>query len=514
MSGNSLILKMENITKSFPGVKALKGVNFELRKGEVHALVGENGAGKTTLMNVLNGLVQKDSGKIIIDGREVNIITPSQAREAGISFIHQELELIPELTVKENMLLGQETRKGLFRLIDWKAMESKTRDFLKKLDIHLDPNEKILNLSIAQQQLVEIAKALYQNARIIVMDEPTSSLTDEDVKKLFKIIRDLKNQGCAIIYVSHVMDEIFEISDRITVLRDGMYIGTEVTKDTTRDKIFSMIVGKDIKRRYIREEVKKGNVILKVVGLTYNGIFQDINFELRAGELIGIAGLMGAGRTELLEALFGIIKEVTGEIYVNGKKVCIKSPESAIKNGLYYISENRRDKGLFPTLSVADNIVVSSMDQHIGLFGIKKSSIIESSKKLINQLNIKTPSLKQVLANLSGGNQQKVILARGIKTEPKIIMLNEPTRGIDVGTKVEIYKLLNRLKARGLGILMISSELPEVMEISDKILVMSAGKISGIFDNISVTKEQILSAMFKYVEKKAANGERNGIIKR
>lgn len=503
MGNKKVILKMENIIKSFPGVRALKGVNFELREGEVHALVGENGAGKTTLMNVLNGLVPKDSGKIIIDGKEVEINNPSSAKEMGISFIHQELELIPELTVKENIFLGQETQKGIFRLINWKSIKNRTGEFLKKLDIYLDPDKKINNLSIAEQQLVEIAKALYQNARIIVMDEPTSSLTAEDVKKLFQIIKDLKSRGCAIIYVSHVMDEIFEISDRITVLRDGQYIGTEITKETSRDKIFSMIVGKEIGRRYIREETRKGNVILKVVGLTHDGVYQDVSFELRAGELIGIAGLMGSGRTELLETIFGIVKGTTGEIYIEGIKTHIKSPETAIRHGIYYVSENRRDKGIFPTLNVADNIAVSSIEQHKGILGINKNSIIESVRLLVEQLNIKTPSIKQIVANLSGGNQQKVILARGIKTNPKIIMLNEPTRGIDVGTKVEIYKLLNNLKAKGLGILMISSELPEVMEISDRILVMSAGRVSGIFDNVGVTKEQILSAMFKYVEKKA-----------
>jgi ABC-type sugar transport system ATPase subunit len=500
-----VILLMNGISKTFPGVQALKNIDFELKKGEVHALVGENGAGKTTLMNILNGMVQKDEGEILISNEEVEIRTPLDARNMGISFIHQELELILNLTVRENIFLGHELRRGLFRLIDWKATGTQTADFLKKLGIHVDPNEKVANLTIAEQQLVEIAKALHIKAKIIVMDEPTSSLTGDDVENLFRIIRDLKRHGYSIIYVSHIMEEIFEISDRITVLRGGNYVGTEVTKYATQDKIFQMIVGKEVKKRYIREKVKKGAIVLEVKGLSGDGTFQDIHFELRKGELLGIAGLMGSGRTELLETLFGARKIAQGEVFVNGKKVKIKDPESAIKCGFSYISENKRDKGLFPTLNVTKNIVVSTLDQHLGVLGINELSEKSAVLKLIQQLNIKTPSQKQIVAYLSGGNQQKVILARGIKTKPTVVMLNEPTRGIDIGAKVEIYRLLNQLKEEGLGIIMVSSELPEIMGVSDRIIVMSAGKISGFFESSSVTKQEILEAMFKYIGQRGIN---------
>jgi len=490
---------MEEISKSFPGVQALDRVSFELKKGEVHALVGENGAGKTTLMNVLNGMVQKDTGKIILHDEEVEIRTPLDARNMGISFIHQELELVPNLTVKENIFLGQEPRKGLLRVIDWQSMEKQTADFLEKLGIGVDPNEEVSHLKIAEQQLVEVAKALHLQAKIIVMDEPTSSLSDDDVKNLFRIIRDLKEHGFSVIYVSHVMDEIFEISDRITVLRGGHYIGTEITEQTSQDKIFQMIVGKEVEKRYIRENVEQEDVVLQVQELSTGGLVQDIHFELRKGELLGIAGLVGSGRTEFLEALFGVNDIIAGEVTVNGRKVTIKDPASAIENGFYYISENRRDKGIFPTLNVTKNVGVSTMDQHLDVWGISNSSERKAVTELVGQLNIKTPNLEQVVAYLSGGNQQKVILARGVKSKPLIVMLNEPTRGIDIGAKVEIYRLLNRLKEEGLGIIMASSELPEIMGISDRIMVMSAGRVSGFFEGATATKHEILEAMFKYV---------------
>lgn len=496
---DDVILRMEKISKSFPGVQALDKVSFELRKGEVHALVGENGAGKTTLMNVLNGMVQKDTGEIMLHDREVALRTPFDARNEGVSFIHQELELVPNLTVKENIFLGQEPRKGLWRLIDWRSMEQQTADFLEKLGIRVDPNEEVSHLKIAEQQLVEVAKALHLQARIIVMDEPTSSLSDDDVKNLFRIIRDLKAQGFSVIYVSHVMDEIFEISDRITVLRGGQYIGTEITEQTSQEKIFQMIVGKEVEKRYLRETVQKADVVLQVKGLSTGNFVQDIHLELHKGELLGIAGLVGSGRTELLETLFGVNEMIAGEILVHGREVTINDPASAIESGFYYLSENRRDKGIFPTLNVTKNVGVSTMHQHLSAWGLKNSSERKVVTELVDRLNIKTPNLEQLVANLSGGNQQKVILARGLKSKPLIVMLNEPTRGIDIGAKVEIYRLLNRLKEEGLGIIMASSELPEIMGISDRIMVMSAGKVSGFFEGATATKHEILGAMFRYV---------------
>ncbi len=502
---NEIILRMEEISKSFPGVQALDKVNFELKKGEVHALVGENGAGKTTLMNVHNGMVQKDTGKVLLHDKEVEMRTPLDARNMGISFIHQELELVPNLTVKENIFLSQEPRKGLFRVIDWQAMEQQMANFLETLGIRVNPNAQVSHLSIAEQQLVEIAKALHTNAKIIVMDEPTSSLSNDDVKNLFRIIRDLKKQGFSVIYVSHVMDEIFEISDRITVLRGGHYIGTEMTNQTNHKKIFQMIVGKEVEKRYLREKVEKDEVILQVKGLSTGDLVQNVHFEVRKGELLGIAGLVGSGRTRLLEALFGINAIIAGEVFVNGQQVTINDPASAIKSGFYYISENRRDKGIFATLNVTKNVGVSTMTQHLGLWGIKDSTERRAVTELVNQLNIKTPSLDQVVAYLSGGNQQKVILARGLKSKPLIVMLNEPTRGIDIGAKVEIYRVLNRLKEEGLGILMASSELPEIMGISDRIMVMSAGQVAGIFEGATATKHDILEAMFKYVGQRGSH---------
>ncbi|MBD3306951.1 ATP-binding cassette domain-containing protein [candidate division KSB3 bacterium] len=501
---NDIVLSMEAISKSFPGVQALDQVNFELRKGEVHALVGENGAGKTTLMNVLNGMVAKDTGRIVLDGQEVEIRTPLDARQRGISFIHQELELIPNLTVKENIFLGQEPRTGLLRRIDWASMEHRSAEFLERLNIHVDPNEELSRLTIAEQQLIEVAKALHLQAKIIVMDEPTSSLSDDDVRNLFRIIRELKSQGFSVIYVSHVMDEIFEISDRITVLRGGQYIGTEVTAQTSQEKIFQMIVGKEVEKRYIREQVQTEESILQVQGLSTTGPVQDIHFDLRRGELLGIAGLVGSGRTELLEALFGVNEIVAGDIQVNGQPIQIHHPASAIAHGFYYVSENRRDKGIFPTLNITRNVGVSTMFQHTSLWGINNTEERTAVTSLVDQLNIKTPNLEQIVAYLSGGNQQKVILARGLKSHPRIVMLNEPTRGIDIGAKVEIYRLLNRLKEEGLGIIMASSELPEVMGISDRIMVMSAGRVAGFFDGATATKHDILEAMFKYVGQKGS----------
>jgi ribose transport system ATP-binding protein len=502
---------MVGISKYFPGVQALNNVDFELRKGEVHALVGENGAGKTTLMNILNGMVEKDGGKIFIDGREVEIRKPLDARNLGISFIHQELELVSTLTVKENIFLGQEQRKGALKFIDWDITRKKAADLLEKLGVKIDPDEKINNLTIAERQLVEIAKALNVKARIFVMDEPTSSLTGEDVKNLFRIIRDLKYQGCSIVYVSHIIDEIFEISDRITVLRGGVFVGTEKTDQTTQDKIFQLIVGKEVDKRYVREKVKTGELILEVKSLSSNSDFTNISFNLRSGELLGIAGLMGSGRTALLEALFGARKVTHGEVFLKGKRMKLKDPYSAIKSGFYYISENKRDKGIFPTLNVTKNIVVSTLDQHRGPLGLNETSERNAVSKLIHQLNIKTTSQRQIVSYLSGGNQQKVILARGLKTKPVVVMLNEPTRGIDIGAKVEIYRILNQLKEEGLGIIMVSSELPEIMEVSDRIMVMSAGKVTGFFESSSATKQEILTAMFKHIGKRRIN-ENNGTV--
>lgn len=501
------VLRLRGISKKFPGVQALNDVSFELRVGEVHALMGENGAGKSTLMNVLGGLVRKDSGTIELNGEEVENSSPYEARARGISFIHQELEVVSNITVTENIFLGKEPRKPPFGLIDWKTAEKRAGDFLREIGVEVDARAMVGDLSIAEQQLIEIAKALFINAQIIVMDEPTSSLGGDDIRKLFDIIRDLRARGYSVIYVSHVMDEIFELSDRITVLRSGEYVGTRDTAEATRDELFEMIVGREVGERYVRESTAPGRRLLEVKGLSTAGIVDDVSLYARAGELVGIAGLIGSGRTELLEAMFGMVPKTAGEIEVDGQTVTAQSPDEAIQRGLYYVSEDRRRKGLFSTLNLLSNVGISTASQHRRWWGIKESEERDRIAELSDQLSIKTPSLDQLVAHLSGGNQQKAMLARGLKSEPKIVMLNEPTRGIDVGAKVEIYRLLNRLKREGLAVVMVSSELPEVLSISDRIVVMSDGRISSEFSHETADKQAVLKAMFAYVGHKKGDHE-------
>lgn len=492
---NSL-LEMIDISKRFPGTQALDRVTFHLQTSEVHAIVGENGAGKTTLMNVLNGLILKDSGRIVLKGIEVDIRHPSEARKLGISFIHQELELVEALTVKENIALGQEPVVGFPKRISWKDLHQQVMSFLKEWNLDLDPDAKVADLPLAKRQMTEIAKALFTKAQIIVMDEPTAALTDQEVNYLFSTIRTLKDRGCSIIYISHELEEITEIADQVTVLRNGKYVGTRPVCEVTRDTIIRMMVGESIKDRYVREKPELGDVVLDVQGLSAGALVQDASFNLRRGEVVGIAGLIGSGRTDLLEALYGNLRMLRGKILINGKVIRLRSPRDAIRAGLCYVPEDRRGKGLFLSLDVLKNIGASSFGQHTHYGLINGREEKRAVELLVNKMHIRLASLSQETTFLSGGNQQKVVVGKGLKSGFQVLMLNEPTRGIDVGAKLEIYRLINTVTKEGAAVLLVSSELPEVIEMSDRILVMSEGRITGEFARENADKEEIMKAMF------------------
>lgn len=488
---NELLVQMEGIDKSFPGVHALDKCRFDLQKGEVHALVGENGAGKSTLMKVLTGIYQKDAGKILYKGNEINIRTPKEAQQHGIGIIHQELNLMPHLTVAENIYIGREHMAGI--LLDNKKTKVEAGKLLESLNIHIDPATKIQDLSVAKQQMVEIAKALSFKSEVLIMDEPTAALTNSEIEDLFGFIRGLKKQGVGIVYISHRMDELKKISDRITVMRDGQYVNTVITADTDIDQIIQMMVG-----RVIYEEPKTSStvaadapVVLKVRNLN-SRIVKDVSFDLKKGEILGFAGLMGAGRTETARLICGADPMTSGEIFVEGKKVVIKTPGDAVNCGIGYLSEDRKRYGLAVGLSITSNSVLSSLENYIsfGLINDKKTATV--TNEFINKINIKTPSNEQLVKNLSGGNQQKVVLAKWLIRNSSILIFDEPTRGIDVGAKSEIYKLMNELVREGKSIIMISSELSELLRMSDRVAVMCEGVLTGILDIKDATQEKVM----------------------
>jgi ribose transport system ATP-binding protein len=489
--GAEKVLEMKNITKTFPGVKALDKVNFSLKKGEVHALLGENGAGKSTLMKVLNGIHQRDEGEIILRGKSVEFNDTKEAQNAGLAIIHQELELIPHLNVAENIFLGREEKKGVF--IDYKKLYQNTEDVLNMLGVNIDPKSKIKDLNIGSQQMVEIAKAVSQDAEILVMDEPTSSLTNQEIEILFKLIERLKNQEIAIVYISHRLEEVFEICDRVTVLRDGEFVGEVETVDTDEDELINMMVGRTIEDRFPKMEFNPGEEILKIENLSVPDEIINASFSLRKGEILGVAGLMGSGRTELAKSIFGVFKTKTGEIYYKGKKLEINSPADAINNGIYYLSEDRKDEGLILGLSVANNISISVLKQMLkaNTF-INSASEKELAQKYINDLNIKTPSENQLVKNLSGGNQQKVVISKLLSTKPEVVILDEPTRGIDVGAKREIYNLMQELIDKEVAVILISSELPEVLNLSNRVIVMHEKEIMGELDAAEADQEAVM----------------------
>ncbi len=487
------ILEMVDISKSFPGVKALDRAGLKVRKGTVHALMGENGAGKSTLMKILGGLQTADSGKIILKGQEVSFASPRESLDHKISMIHQELTSIPHMTVAENIFLGREPNIGRFWVKD-RELNERTEKLLQQLDIPISPKTKMADLSIAQTQLIEIAKAISHESEIIIMDEPTSAITEREVEHLYKMIRSLTAKGVAIIYISHKLNEIFDIADEVTVLRDGQFVASKNIKELTQRDIVTMMVGRELNQLFPKVEAVIGETILEVKNLSRAGKFANVSFELRKGEILGFAGLMGAGRTEVMETLFGLYPADGGEIFIHGEKVTIRNPEDAKRHGLALITEDRKQTGLFLPHSVKDNIIAASLDRFTvaGIFMSEKNinGICEEQK---NRLRIKTPSLEQKVKNLSGGNQQKVLLAKWLLTDAEIVILDEPTRGIDVGAKSEIHSLMGDLVRAGKAVIMISSELPEVMGMSDRILVMHEGQVTGIVERQEATQDLIMS---------------------
>jgi ribose transport system ATP-binding protein len=471
------ILSMKSISKSFPGVQALDGVNLDVYPGEVHALVGENGAGKSTLMRIIGGVSPKDHGTVLWNGREVNIQNPSEAQNLGIAMIHQELALIPYIDVGKNIFLGREPGLTIPGVIDWTSLYHAASDVLDSLGLTINPKTIINELTIAQQQMVEIAKALSMNASLLVMDEPTSALTDREVETLFDQMSRLRNEGVSIIFISHRLGEVHRVADTITVLRDGQWIGTHPADSLSENEIVKMMVGRELDERESRESRTTERVVLELKQVHTSGIVRDVSLKLKRGEILGIAGLVGAGRTELLEAIFGIRQVTEGEFYLEGEQIKIDKPSEAILDGIGFIPEDRKAQGLFLNMGVRQNIVLAALNilTRFGLILQKRANAL--AKSLIEQLDIRTPGLGQKVRNLSGGNQQKVVIARWLALEPRVLLLDEPTRGIDVGAKSEIHSLLDRMAQSGVGILMVSSELPEILSVCDRILVMREGRI-------------------------------------
>lgn len=475
------VLEMLDIVKEFPGVRALKGVEFKLRPGTVHALMGENGAGKSTLMKCLIGIYTKTSGKVIFKGQEVNFSSVIDGMKAGISMIHQELSPVPMRTVANNVWLGREPRNGV--IIDKKKMRDDTVELFKRLSVDLDPDAMMGTLTVAQQQMVEIAKAVSYDSDIVVMDEPTSSLTETEVGHLFRIIRQLRDEGVGVIYISHKMDEIFQICDEITVYRDGTYVGHDLAKDTNVDALIAKMVGREVTEMFPKVECPIGDVILKVEDLTSGKQVKNVSFDLRRGEILGFAGLVGAGRTETVETIFGMRHKDSGKITLRDKEVNIKSPEDAITDKIALLTEDRRGNGIVGIRSVSANTVLANLKAYG--FPLNHKKIKEDTDEYVKKLNVKTPSNDQLIMNLSGGNQQKVLVARWLLTNPDILIVDEPTRGIDVGAKAEIHTLITKLAGEGKAIIMISSELPEVMGMADRIVVMYEGAVTGIVERNS-----------------------------
>ena len=497
------LLDMQNTSKTFGKVQALKGVSLDLYAGEVLALMGENGAGKSTLMNILSGSLQPTSGEIYLKGEKVTVSDPITAKKLGIAKIHQELQIVPELSVAENIFLGRWKTSG--PAVDFKSMKDESKRYLDMLDVKVDPSKKLKDLRIGEQQLVEIAKAISLNSEIIVMDEPTSAISEKEAEKLFTIIRRLRGEGKGIIYITHRMEEVFKIADRLTVMRDGQYIGTVNAAETCKDEIIKMMVGRDMSEQYPKDPTEKGEVVLEVKNLTYTptaGSFRrslkNISLEVRRGEVLGIAGLAGAGRSEFFECLAGVhYGNTTGEVLVEGKPVQIKSPADAIAVGISFATEDRKGTGLVLQRSIGENMSLPLLKKFSPAFFMKNSEETVIWKKQMDTLRIKAPGSKTLASSLSGGNQQKVVLAKWLMTEPKILLLDEPTRGIDVGAKAEIYQLINNLAKQGMAIIVVSSELPEVIGISDRIVTFCEGELTGEFRQEEATQEILLRSATK-----------------
>ena len=500
MENLKYVLEMEGITKSFPGVKALDNVQLKVRPHSVHALMGENGAGKSTLMKCLFGIYEKDAGKILLDGIETSFHSTKEALENGVSMVHQELNQVLQRNVLDNIWLGRYPKKGLF--IDEKKMYEDTIRIFKDLDINIDPRKKVSELQVAERQMIEIAKAVSYNSKVLVMDEPTSSLTEKEVAHLFRIINKLRDSGVGIVYISHKMEEIKAISDDITILRDGTWVGTDSVKELDTDKIISMMVGRDLTDRFPPKDNEVKEKILEVKNLTgfYQPTIQDISFDLHKGEILGIAGLVGAKRTEIVETMFGMRKLESGQIFLHGKEVKNTDPKSAIKNGFALVTEERRSTGIFSMLDITTNSTLSNLDKYKNKFGLlENKQMKDATKWVIDSMRVKTPSQSTPIGSLSGGNQQKVIIGRWLLTEPEVLMLDEPTRGIDVLAKYEIYQLMIDLAKKEKGIIMISSEMPELLGVTDRILVMRNGRIAGIVKTSETNQEEIMALSAKYL---------------
>ncbi|HNR36322.1 MAG TPA: sugar ABC transporter ATP-binding protein [Candidatus Hydrogenedentes bacterium] len=489
---SEFVLEMRNIVKRFPGVLALDNVQFDLRPREVHCLVGENGAGKSTLMKILSGAQPMDSGEIRLSGERVDIHSPHHAQQLGISMIYQEFNLSPYLSVAENIFLGREPRIGKTPFINWSKMYADAREVLGRIRVEIDVRKPVNECSVAQQQMVEIAKAISFNSKIIVMDEPSATLTDHELRALFDLIRTLRRQDIGLVYISHRLEEIFEIGDRLTVMRDGQYIGTHAVCDLKRDDIIRMMVGRELKDEFPKEIFTPGAERLRVEGLSRHGAFNNVSFSLRAGEIVGLTGLVGAGRTEVARAIFGADTPDAGTLTLDGKPVTVASPQDAIRQGIGLLTEDRKGQGLVLGMTVRENTTLANLKSLVRILFVDRRRERAVTGQYVKELQIKTPSIEQSVQNLSGGNQQKVVLAKWLFTESKILIFDEPTRGIDVGAKVEIYKLMNDLARRGACILMISSELPEVLGMCDRILVMHEGRLAGELSRAEATQERIM----------------------
>ena len=501
---NEVIVRMEHITKTFPGVKALDDVHFELRAGEVMALLGENGAGKSTLMKILSGVYTRDGGEMEIFGKSYGDLTPKGAQALGVAIIHQELNMCRHLSIAENMFLGREkTRLGT---LSQREMETEASNALEELGIDLDPRQVVGELPVSKQQMVEIAKALSTNAKILIMDEPTSSLTSREIDDLFRIIRDLKAKGCGVVYISHRLEELQYIVDRVTIMRDGQFVTSGRFQDMTMDEIIANMVGREIKEKFPRVQCKKGKCVFEARGLNAGRMVRDVSFQLYEGEIVGFAGLMGAGRTETTRAIFGVDPKESGRLFLDGREVSIRSVEDAIRNGIVLAPEDRKKDGLCTKLSMRENIALPNLDIICDKAGVvRKRREEQMCNEAIANLRIKTAGLNSDAATLSGGNQQKVVVAKWLARNSRVVMFDEPTRGIDVAAKVEIYHLMNRLKQQGIAVMFVSSEMPEVMGIADRIIVMCDGRITGEIGSGEATQEKILTLATRFEQKIAVN---------
>jgi ribose transport system ATP-binding protein len=514
LSNPEMILCMESISKSFPGVQALDDVDFEVAVGEVVALVGENGAGKSTLMKILCGAYRKDAGRIFLQDQEIEIESPHHAQQLGIAIIYQEFNLTPNQSAAANIFIAREPRQGglgrFLNFVDRQRMEREAQGHLDRVGAHVPASELIRDLSVAQQQMVEVAKALAVDARIIVMDEPTSALGEDEVETLFEIIATLKEQGIAIVFISHRLEEVFRISDRVVVLRDGRRIGSMPISQATSDEVIRMMVGRELTEMFYKEQAEIGAPLLEVRGLTRRGVVEDVGFTLRRGEILGFAGLVGAGRTETARLLFGVDRKDAGEVWIDGKQVNINSPVEAVAAGLGFVPEDRGLQGLVLKLPVLENIVLPTLDNHSRVGWLDQRALYTTAQDYVGKLNIRTPHLRQKAMFLSGGNQQKVVLAKWLALHPQVLILDEPTRGIDVGAKAEVHALMSQLAQAGMGIIMISSELPEILGMSDRILVMHEGRVAAILDRSEATQEKIMayaSGEINNVHEMAIGGE-------